>query len=79
MFAQQVNMIPGELIGNLGDVHIYNTLITYAEEQVMRGINKQSPSLKLKKVNSIFDYTYDDFEIFNYDSYPNWKNVPISV
>ncbi len=79
MFAQQVNMIPGELIGNLGDVHIYNTHITYAEEQVMRGINKQSPSLKLKKVNSIFDYTYDDFEIFNYDSYPNWKNVPISV
>jgi len=79
MFAQQVNMIPGELIGNLGDVHLYNTHITYAEEQVIRDTNKKSPQLKLRKSESIFDYVYDDFEILNYDTYPNWKNVPISV
>ena len=79
MFAQQVNMVPGELIGNLGDVHLYNTHITYAEEQVMRDVNKNPSHLKLKKAPTIFDYTYDDFEILNYDSYPNWKNVPISV
>jgi len=79
MFAQQLNMVPGELIGNLGDVHLYNTHITYAEEQVMRDVNKNSSHLKLKKAHTIFDYTYDDFEILNYDSYPNWKNVPISV
>jgi len=79
MFAQQVNMIPGELIGNLGDVHIYNTHIKYVEEQVIRDIDKDSPYLKLKKSESIFDYAYDDFEILNYDTYPNWKNVPISV
>ena len=79
MFAQQAYMIPGELIGNLGDVHLYNTHISYAEEQVMRDVNKNPSHLNLKKANTIFDYTYDDFEILNYDSYPNWKNVPISV
>jgi len=71
MFAQQVNMIPGELIGNLGDVHIYNTHIKYVEEQIIRDIDKDSPYLKLKKAETIFDYSYDDFEMLDYESYPN--------
>jgi len=36
IIAQQVNMIPDELIGNLGDVHLYNNHIEQAKEQITR-------------------------------------------
>ena len=32
MIAQQVNMVPGELVGNLGDVHLYDNHISFVEE-----------------------------------------------
>jgi thymidylate synthase len=81
MFAQQANMIPGTLIGDLSEVHLYDNHITYAEEQLtLRDPNKYKlPTLKLNKVESIFDYKFDDFVFENYEYYPNWKNVPIAV
>jgi thymidylate synthase len=36
IIAKQVNMIPDELIGNLGDVHLYNNHIEQAKEQISR-------------------------------------------
>jgi len=36
IIAKQVNMVPEELIGNLGDVHLYNNHIEQAEEQIGR-------------------------------------------
>ena len=36
IIAKEVNMIPEELIGNLGDVHLYNNHIEQAEEQLSR-------------------------------------------
>jgi len=79
MFAQQVNMVPGELIGNLGDVHIYDNHLKYVVEQLTRNINKNPPHLKLKNADNIFAYKYEDFEILNYEAYPNWKDVPIAI
>ena len=80
MFAQQVNMVPGELIGNLGDVHIYNNHITYVEEQLGRDVYKyEQPELSLNKGKDMFSYKFDDFKILNYESYPNWRGVPIAV
>jgi|TARA_R100000093_G_scaffold71674_1_gene48332 thymidylate synthase len=79
MFAQQVNMVPGELIGNLGDTHIYNNHYTYVKEQLTRNTNRKAPQLKLKKADNIFSYNYEDFEILNYEADPNWKDVPIAV
>ena len=79
MFAQQVSMLPGELIGNLGDVHIYDNHEKYVREQLTRNTNKRPPRLKLSKAATIFSYAYEDFEILNYEADPNWKNVPIAV
>jgi len=79
MFAQQVNMIPYELKGNLGDVHIYDNHKQYVEEQLRRETKFSSPTLKLNKPSNIFNYSFKDFEILHYESYPNWKNVPIAV
>jgi thymidylate synthase len=36
IIANEVNMIPDELIGNLGDVHLYSNHVEQAEEQISR-------------------------------------------
>jgi thymidylate synthase len=36
IIAKAVNMVPDELIGNLGDVHLYNNHIEQAKEQISR-------------------------------------------
>jgi thymidylate synthase len=36
IIAKEVNMVPDELIGNLGDVHLYNNHIEQAELQLTR-------------------------------------------
>jgi len=80
MFAQQTNMVPGELVGNLGDVHVYNNHIDYVEEQLGRDIHKhKQPELSLNKSKDMFSYKFEDFKVEGYDSYPNWRKVPISV
>lgn len=81
MFAQQVNMIPSELVGNLdNDVHIYDNHWEFVNKQLDRDPNKHSsPKLKLKKAKDIFSYKFEDFEFLNYEYDPNWKNVPIAV
>jgi thymidylate synthase len=36
MIADEVNMVPDELIGNLGDVHLYSNHVEQAKEQISR-------------------------------------------
>jgi thymidylate synthase len=36
IIAREVNMVPDELIGNLGDVHLYSNHIEQAKEQIGR-------------------------------------------
>lgn len=80
MIAQQTNMLPLELIGNLGDCHLYNNHLSYAEEQLTtRDTNIKSPTLVIERKESLFDYEYNDFKFNNYKPQPNWKNVPIAV
>ena len=80
MIAQQTNMVPGELVGNLGDVHLYDNHISFVEAQLTRTSKTDVlPKLNLNKADSIFDYKFEDFEIVNYDAHHNWKNVPIAV
>lgn len=80
MFAQQSNMVPGKLIGDLTNVHIYNNHIELAKEQLDRNPFKyNAPKLELNKAESIFDYKIEDFKIKEYESYPNWKDVVMPV
>ena len=80
MFAQQTNMVPGTLVGDLTNVHIYDNHIEYVKEQLDRAYSRYSDTtLELSKSKDIFSYTYEDFEIVGYESFPNWKNVPIAV
>ncbi len=36
IIAKEVNMVPDELIGNLGDVHLYSNHVEQAKEQIGR-------------------------------------------
>ncbi len=45
ILAKEVNMVPDQLIGNLGDTHLYSNHIIQAEEQISR------PSFELPSVN----------------------------
>lgn len=77
MIAQQVNMVPLELKGVLGDTHIYNNHVKQVKTQLNR-LPNDLPYLKLNKANSIFEYKYEDFELKNYNPQPPIK-APIAV
>ena len=59
LIAKEVNMIPDELIGNLGDVHLYSNHINQAKEQLYRQ-PMNLPKLDITNVDTLngeFDYT----------------------
>jgi thymidylate synthase len=80
IFAREAKMKVGDLIGNFGDLHIYDNHIEYINKQLDRDVNKYAaPTLHIRKKDNIFSYDTDDFRLSNYESYPNWKNVPVAV
>jgi thymidylate synthase len=78
MIAQQVNMVPGELIGNLGDTHIYSNHIEQIKEQLKRESKECNHKLVLNKAKDIFSYQFEDFKIEGYEAHPSIK-MPIAV
>ena len=72
MFAQQADLEVGELIWPGGDCHIYNNHIEQVREQLSRE-PRPYPQLKLRKADSIFNYTFDDIEVVGYDPHPTIK------
>jgi len=72
MFAQQTNMVPGKLVGDLTNVHIYKNHIEQCEEQLSREPNKL-PQLALCNAKDIFSYSFDDFLIKDYEPHPTIK------
>jgi len=69
LLAKEVNMIPGILMGSLGDVHVYENHITNAKEQISREPYKL-PTLEITNFTSIWDWKYTDFELQGYESHP---------
>ena len=78
MIAKQVNMVAEQLIGNLGDVHLYSNHIEPIKEQLTR-IPYELPTVKIsdRTVNDISEYTLDDFILENYQCHPTIK-MPLS-
>ena len=50
MIAKEVNMVPDELIGNLGDVHLYSNHVEQAKEQITRK-PMTLPTVEIKELN----------------------------
>jgi thymidylate synthase len=84
LLAKEVNMIPDELICNLGDTHLYLNHIEQAKEQISRDY------FELPQVELNFDFKYmdgykilwdeikvSDINLINYQSHPAIK-APLS-
>ena len=78
MVAQQVDMLPGDLIWTGGDVHLYLDHIHLAETIISRQ-PKPFPKLELaRKPDSIDDYKISDFIVTGYDPHPAIE-APVAV
>lgn len=78
MVAQQCDLQPGDFVWTGGDCHLYSNHLDQAREQLSRA-PLPLPRLKIKrKPATLFDYTFDDFEIVGYQSHPHIK-APVAV
>ena len=70
MVAQVCGFEAGDFIHTFGDAHIYSNHSTQIEEQLAR-TPKALPQMKLNpEIKNIFDFTYEDFELLNYEPHP---------
>ena len=74
MIADEVGMVPDELIGNLGDTHIYLNHIEQAKEQIGRE-PMELPTVHVR--DGIFCSSVNDVILENYNSHPSIK-APLS-
>lgn len=79
MMAQEVDMIPGDLIISAGDAHLYENHLEFIYKQLSRNSKGAEPVMKLNPNKGFWDFTPEDFTLEGYDPHPNFKNVPIAV
>jgi len=78
MIAQVTGLEPGEFVHTFGDAHLYLNHLEQTRTQLARE-PYPLPTMKLNpSVTSIFDFTYDDFELVGYRSHPGIK-APVAV
>ncbi len=75
MVAQVCDLELGDFVHTFGDVHIYNNHFEQVALQLSRD-PKKLPTMKLNpEVKDIFDFTYEDFILEDYDPHPAIKGA----
>ena len=74
MLADEMDMVADELIGNLGDVHLYSNHIEQAKEQISRE-PMELPTVHVR--DGIYCSSINDAILENYQSHPSIK-APLS-
>jgi len=78
MLCQQVELEPGEVVVTMGDCHLYSNHAEQVETQLSRQ-PKSRPTLEImRKPNSIYDYSFEDFALRDYDPEPN-ISAPVAI
>jgi thymidylate synthase len=78
MVAQVCDLEYGDFIHSFGDVHLYNNHVEQAQLQLTR-TPFNLPQMKLNpSVKNIFDFSFEDFTLENYQSHPAIK-APVAV
>lgn len=78
MMAQVSGLEPGDFVHTFGDVHLYSNHMEQATLQLSR-TPFPLPQLKLNpSVKDLFDFTFEDFTLENYQSHPAIK-APVAV
>lgn len=78
MIAQVVGLQMGDFIHTLGDAHLYLNHLEQVEIQLGRTPYTVPTMVINPEVRSIFDFSYDDFQLCNYQSHPKII-APIAV
>lgn len=75
MVAQVCDLELGDFVHTFGDVHIYNNHVEQVNLQLSREL-RPLPTMKLNpNVKDIFEFTYEDFVLENYDPHPGIKGA----
>jgi thymidylate synthase len=75
MMAQVTGLELGDFVHTLGDAHLYKNHFEQAELQLTRS-PFALPQMKINpQVKNIFEFSYDDFELINYEAHPHIKGV----
>ena len=78
MLCQQVELEPGEVVVTMGDCHLYSNHAEQVKTQLSRQ-PKSRPTLEImRKPNSIYDYSFEDFALRDYDPEPN-ISAPVAI
>ncbi len=78
MIAQQCDLEVGDFIWTGGDTHLYVNHLEQTRLQLTREPLALPRLIIKRRPNSLFDYTYEDFEIQNYEFHPHIK-APVAV
>ena len=78
MIAQVTALQPGEFIHSLGDAHLYLNHLEQADTQLARS-PYPAPTMTLNPaVDSLFEFTFEDFELAGYQCHPAIR-APVAV
>jgi thymidylate synthase len=81
IIAKAVNMVPDELIGNLGDVHLYSNHIEQAKEQIGRELTLEERIERMYQINEkdteyLFTQTDPSHHLFDNLNVPTRTREP---
>lgn len=75
MIAQVCGLEAGDFIHTFGDAHIYSNHFEQLELQLSRD-PRPLPTMKINpEVNNILDFTFEDFELVDYNPHPHIKGA----
>lgn len=78
MMAQVCELEPGDFVHTFGDAHLYSNHFDQAREQLQRS-PRPLPEMRINPaVRDLFGFTFDDFELRNYDPHPHIA-APVAV
>lgn len=78
MFAQQLDLVPGEFVWTGGDCHLYLNHLDQADQQLAREPFPPPKLVLTRRPASLFEYRFDDFRIDDYRHHPHIK-APVAV
>lgn len=73
MMAQVCGLKPGDFVHTFGDAHIYHNHFDQVKEQLSRSPRKRPTMVINPDVKDIFEFSYSDFELLDYDPLPHIK------
>ena len=77
MLAHVTGLQPGDFVHTLGDAHVYSNHVEALRQQLERK-PRPFPTISIKRrVETIEDFKFEDFEVIGYDPHPKITNITL--